>query len=405
MSHIPNDQQLQAASYRGIFFYVSSITTRGGRKDVLKEIVNSGNQSVEDLGLRQRSFNVTGLIAASPSNDLLSYTDARDHLIEALELGGTGTFVHPFLGEIPNVSCRTFSLDETLTAVGTANITIAFAISNTDGAPAAEDTTLGEVRGEANEGQDELEEEFSGNYAVFNKFAGNFQDALDQTREYVEIAEQATNPFAMVASEIDQFTQDLSNMNVNAASFVENPTSLADSIRNQINTINGLLATPPEVFDAMVRLFDFGDLDIRFTTDTAGGQQRQKNRDLMSDQVQGTALCEAYVVAAQLDLPTVEDIDSVSAVLETQYQKMIATNTLGSAAAEGITKTRLASTSFFNAQRADKPRQIEVFTETIPARVLAYQYYGSSDQGVAIAERNNLNDSAFLEGNVEILSS
>ena len=41
----------------------------------------------------------------------------------------------------------------------------------------------------------------------------------------------------------------------------------------------------------------------------------------------------------------------------------------------------------------------------VPARVLAYSLYGSSESGEEIAELNQLRDSSFVTGDFEVLSS
>ena len=400
------EEQLQEASYRGAFFFLTAASTSGGRKDALKEMVNSDRQVVEDLGLRQRTFSISGIVAARTANDgaeLISYIDARDTLLEALEAGGRGQLIHPFLGVFDDVVCRTFYSNESMQSVGISPITITFAFSNTIGAPEPLDAVLGTVASEAEAAADALAASVEIDFSA--TFAGNVLDAIDKVKAFSAFAGKVSSAITQVASKIDQFASDLSNLAADAAGLVAAPAALAESIRNTVQSMNGLFATPGAVFDAMKGLFDFGDLDVNFSTKTAGSKQKQSNRDLLNNQIQGAALADAYVAAAQLDLDTVEDIDAVQAILEDQFQKMVDAGTLDSASQEGLTKTRIALTSFFNAQRADKPRLIEVETHTVPARVLAYQYYGSSDQGDRIAQLNGLNDSSFLEGTIEILSS
>lgn len=402
------ETELQEASYRGAVFFLTAGTTAGGRKDVLKEIVNSDRQLVEDFGLRQRTFSISGIIAertATLGTVLTSYKAARDTLLDALEAGGTGQLIHPFYGKIDNVVCRSFSISESMQSVGISPITMIFAISNTTGAPEAEAAVLGTVAAEAISASATLETSVAEGFTATEKFAGNVEDAITKVQDFAAKAQEATDSLTQIVTKIDQFAADLAQLSADAASLVQTPADLAESIRNTVQSMNGLFATPQAIFDSMKRLFDFGDLDVNFTTDTAGNSEKQDNRDLLNNQIQGAALAECYVAAAQLDLDTVAEIDATQQILEAQFQKMVDTNTLDSAAQEGLTETRIALTSFFNAQRADKPRLIEVETPTLPARVLAYQYYGSSAQGARIADLNSLDDSAFVEGRVEILSS
>ena len=84
---------------------------------------------------------------------------------------------------------------------------------------------------------------------------------------------------------------------------------------------------------------------------------------------------------------------------------MRSTGTLSSGEEEELTKLRITSTDFFNAQRVTKPQIIEVQTNPTSTRLLSYQYYGSSDLGEDIARLNGIDDPAFVSGRVQVLSA
>lgn len=408
---MPFPDDLFPCTYRGALFYLSDANTSGGRKTSKKEIINSDRQVVEDLGLAKRAFTLSGTIAARRAADgteILSYEEVKRALLDALELGGVGILVHPFFGRIENVQVTTWTLNERMTSLGASSISINFEISDTDGVPRSTPAVLGEVETNASAASASLEEAVADDLKATPKFQGNFEDAIDKVEAVADAIEAAVDFTETVAGALNQFASDVAELGSDAASLVAAPQSLAESVRNVVSSINGVLATPTAVFNSMKRLFDFGDLDIRFTADdaTAGGRERQRNRDLLNSQVQGQALAQAYVAAAQLDLPDVSAIDDTQAILEAQFQKMVAAAAWDSDGQEAITKTRIALTAFFDAQRATKPRRTTVrIPAPTPARVLAYRYYEDSTRGDQIAELNDLDDSAFVDGDVEILTS
>ena len=405
---MPFPEDLQLASYRGAFFFVSSTTTTGGRKDSLKEIVNSDRQLVEDLGLRKRTFAISGFIAQRTFNDgsvLFSYEEIKQDLLDALEGGRAGVLIHPFFGSIARVVCRTFTLNESMTSLGLSPITMTFTISDTTGLPIAEDAVLGTVASESEAASDALEERIEDDFSVLDTVADVFTAGIDKVNAAMDAVKKAVAPIVQLADQINQFSADVASIQAEAASLVAAPAALAESIRSVVDSMNALFATPEGIFDSMKRLFDFGDLDLKFTTDTASGNRRQKNQDTLSNAMQGFGLANAYTAAAQLDLPTVEELDETQQILEDQYQKMVDADTLNSDAQEGLTKTRIALSKFFDAQRAVKPREITINVNPVPARVLAYQYYGTSDDGNAIAELNGFDDAAHLSGDIRILTS
>ena len=406
---MPFPEDLQLASDRGSFFFVSSPTTTGGRKDSVKEIVNSDRQLVEDLGLRKRTFSISGFIAERTFNDgavLFSYDEVKQDLLDVLEGGRAGTLIHPFFGRINRVVCRTFTLNETMTSLGIAPITMTFTVSDTTGLPIAEEAVLGTVATESEAASDALEESIASKFSVaIAAVADVFTAAVDKVNAAMDAVKAAVAPLVQLADEINGFAADIATVQAEAASLVATPAALAESIRGAVTSMNALFATPQGIFDSMKRLFDFGDLDLNFTPNTASGRSRQSNQDILNNAMQGLSLANAYTAAAQLDLPTVEDIDATQQILEDQFQKMVDNGTLDSDAQEGLTKTRIALSEFFDAQRATKPRLITINVNPIPARVLAYQYYGSSDQGDTIAELNGFADAAHVSGDVRILTS
>lgn len=399
-------EELQQASFRGAVFFLTESSITSGRKDAKKELVNSDRQVIEDLGLRQPEFSLTGIVAESVTLGL-SYKEMRDTLLDALQSGaGPGQLVHPFYGTIDNVVCRSFTINESVRNVGTASLTMNFEISNALGVPEEQATVLGTIATKASGTSQSLETEVGSKWNVSPSFAGNFADATQKVQDFVDSITAVTDKFPLAAAaELNSFATQLSDMSADATSLVTTPQTLATSVRNVIESLNGLLQTTPAVFNALVDLFDFGDLDIRFTETTAGRDERQKNRDAINSQVQGQALAQAYVFAAQLDLPTVDDIDQTQALLEAQFQKIATAGAIDRDSFDRLSETRIALSNFFNAQRATKPRRVQVEVHPIPARVLAFSYYGSSDLGDTIAELNGFRDAAFVEGTIEILSS
>ncbi len=408
---MPFPQDLFPCTFKGAFWFARATPTTGGRKTAKKPIVNSDRQIVEDLGLQPRAFTINGIVAQRTTNDgtvLQTYQEVKDDILAALESRGTGELVHPFFGSLKNIQVTTWNLDERMTSLGSTPLSVSFEISDTDGLPQEAPAVLGGVVAKSNSANKSLENSVKDNMTITDKFTASYKAAVDKVTDIVAAVEDAVAPLSQITSAIDQFTKDLRDLAADATTLVTTPADLATSIRNSVESMNALFATPVAIFDSMRRLFDFGDLDINFIADTStsAGKERRKNADLLNVQVQGTALSQAYVAAAQLDLTSVEDIDVVQGLLETQFQKMVVADEWESEPQEGLTETRLALTAFFDAQRATKPRRTTIqLRAQVPARVLAYRFYEDSTRGDQIAELNEVGDAAFVEGEVEILTS
>ena len=84
--------QLRAASFRGVPFFVESHDFSTGRRGVQHEFVQRDQPYFEDTGRKAKQFSVTGYALGA------DYFSARDKIIEACEKEGSGELIHPYLG-------------------------------------------------------------------------------------------------------------------------------------------------------------------------------------------------------------------------------------------------------------------------------------------------------------------
>jgi len=83
---------LRPASFRGANFKVQAADDGRGRATVIHEFPLRDQVYVEDLGLAQRTIEITAFVIGQ------SFETERDTLIKALEQPGPGTLIHPWLG-------------------------------------------------------------------------------------------------------------------------------------------------------------------------------------------------------------------------------------------------------------------------------------------------------------------
>ena len=65
---------------------------------------------------------------------------------------------------------------------------------------------------------------------------------------------------------------------------------------------------------------------------------------------------------------------------------------------------RAVTQAFFDDQKVTAKQIINVETRELPARIIAFQYYGSSDLGANIAALNNEINVSDLTGNIDIFT-
>lgn len=84
----------QAASFRGVPFFVDGDSTPVGRRTQLHEYPQRDKPLVEDMGAKTREVKLTGFVIG---DDCLFQ---RDNLLNALDKPGSGELVHPWFGRM-----------------------------------------------------------------------------------------------------------------------------------------------------------------------------------------------------------------------------------------------------------------------------------------------------------------
>lgn len=87
-------KRLRSASYNGINFYVLSGSWKGGRRTVTHEYPQRDAPYVEDMGKATDTFTLECFVSGS------DYIQKSKNLMKAFQTEGTGSLVHPWLGEM-----------------------------------------------------------------------------------------------------------------------------------------------------------------------------------------------------------------------------------------------------------------------------------------------------------------
>jgi prophage DNA circulation protein len=409
---LPNSiqDQLFPASYRNVGFFVTDTTTAGGRKDAKKEFINSDLQIVQDLGLKNRTYNVTGVVAAThdPGGTLIkSYRENRDALLAALEKGGTGTLIHPFYGKQENMVCRTFSLNETMSTIGDATITMVFEISNTNGIKASPNISIPRIS------RAQRAIDAAGQLAILVGFdtsgaaGGTSTDAASKLSEFGDLIDKASKSNRLSeALDIDKFNELQNNIGVwqtRVDTLVANPSDMATEMSNLFRELDGLFSAPIDTYNSLQSMFDMGGLDIPYeNTQTYLSLQRQKNRDILNNNNRALGLSYSYLSAAQLDFQTVEEIEVVSSDLEDQYQLLL-TSEVDKDLLDSVTEQRGDTVELFAQQKLSARQTVDIRTNLTTTRLLSFSYYGTSEDGETLAKLNELENFEVV-GDIEVLS-
>ena len=404
--------QLELCTYRGAAFFVDSSSIEGGRKDSKKEFVNSDVQSIEDLGLKSRIFTLSGSITARydvEGNVVSTYKNNRDALLAALEKGGTGVLIHPFFGKLEKIVARTYTLDETMTDLGDAKISITFEFSNADdsGQPVSTFNTPSLVAEKQLKVETSTIDSITGTFFTFGSAGGIGADAAAKLGEMANFLNKAARTVVRAGSVItkrfNELQRDITDFQDSVNTLIGLPNQMAVEMANLIRGLDGIFSNVIDSYSAMQDMFDMGALDIPFEgTQTSLSLKRQDNRNIINNSVKSFALSASYTSASQLTFNTIEEIETVAQQLEDQYAILQASD-LAKDVIDSLTVQRADLVTLFGQQKLTARQTVSTRTTLTTFRLLAYKFYGTSEDGESLAELNGKQTMEII-GDVEVLS-
>ncbi len=391
--------ELQAASFRGATFLIDAVaTTTGGRKTVTHEYPNSDRRFVEDLGELREIYTITGIIHG------VNYFADRDSLITQLKTGGSGELVHPFFGTV-TVVAKPYSLSENLNDLGIARFRMTFERANESVFPAATANNVSLIDQKKTSTFDSMKTDLINIFNVTPSATNNFLDAKATMTRISEAMGINSDTILKVTTETSQFTNLLETFTDNINTNAFNPQNLADDLFNLFNSFGTIGNTAKDQFDILVGLFDFDDNQEAIPTTTTQRVERAANREILDSTIQINALSQAYNITTSLDFETDEDVQDVKNVLDAQYEKVIENNNASDDTVQELKNLRVEVRKFLDQEAVNAFRVSTVFTNEVPMTILAYQYYGNTDNTENLLDLNNNNNPSFVQGDVKVLVS
>lgn len=432
------------ASFQGFPFLVKKMATIGGIKFVKQQFVNTKNQGIEVLGENERSYTFTIYLVNDSETD--DYIKQKDKLTKILSNQIVGDLFHPLEGKISEMICTTWTINEEFTKLGKGSIIATFEKDSAAFVPIIAGNSGSQTVAKGVELKTDLRLSYVDKFLT--QFGSDIIDTIPQVNDFVSSMRATTNSISQITKfELNSFTALVDSISSNVFSLISNPNDLMNSISNSISSIGGLFETVKAGFDSTIGLFNFGDDDVTIdisvspltiATTTAILIQRDSNRQLLRETIQTFALSSAFDLALTVPLTTIKEQDEISDLLDLQFNKIIEAKQIiglngipieigiSKESKELLTEQRTTLDNFFSERRIAldtvRPEQsialttvlsqqritlkniIEVYSFQTSARLLAYQYNGNSEQGIAIAKLNNQNDPSFIEGELEIIT-
>lgn len=396
------ENRLYRASFNGVEFLVDSHRMPFGRKKVIHEFVNSNVVYTEDLGLKNRSFLIKGIITGT-GNDYFLKRDALINVLVSSE--SIGILVHPFIG-ILKVAALDHSLDESISKLNVATFRMTFQESQENQSPFQLTGTAAQIFNTATIATQQVTNDFNNIYFVSSDSPANYNDALTKVNQSASIIGYAAGTINLVTSteNYNNFNNSLNDFSESTNNYVLKTEDLSSNLKDLFIQMNNISDDPSVLFNAFENIFDYGDDDITINLNTVSNDQKQNNRESLNLIMQFIALVFCYQNASLIDYETINDIYSVSSILENQYLKVVGNPVIDSDAYSALNDLRNQVNDFFQQARKTAWRLTEIETQTIPITVLGYQYYGNIYEVNTLIDINQLADISFVAGKIDVLT-
>ncbi|SNS05508.1 Mu-like prophage DNA circulation protein [Humidesulfovibrio mexicanus] len=375
--------KLRPGSFRGVPFKVDSHDTAFGRRTATHEYPLRDTPYTEDLGRKAREYTLELLVIGT------DYMDARDRLREALEKGGPGELVHPYLGTLEVCARDGGRLRESTREGGMARFTVVFVEAGAELEPDSKKDTAWVVDQASENATKKAETDFSGRFSIAGplRLLTTSKAGLDQLLGGVKSMVGA--PF----SELKMAKDILSSL-------WGEPSCLAGWITG---LFSGLAGLDPTTSSSVALALAKGDISARgcgyagSSPTSALGAQSLANLQALDSLVQVAAIASAARAASGTEYASADDAlatrDAVceaieNAALEASDSMYPQLADLRAAVVEDL-GTRAAALPRLSSYR---------LPTTTPAVVIAHQLYGDATREGEITARNHVRHPGAVPG-------
>lgn len=384
------------SSFKGVpFFYIGGDTS-GGRKTVTFEYPNKNFRFIEDLGENLKTFTIRGIIKG------LRYDFDKRALIDALSSEGIGTFVHPHLG---NIQCYAtgYSVTENLNKTGVADFSMNFSQTEKSQAPNASRNNISAIAdlylSIYVRASGYLNDNYNPSTSQNISFAG--LQIIDLSERMLDIA----NTISSIKDNDTVFTQQSKLYQKNAFKIASPAGDIGTETSQLISSFDSLSTDGQTRFDASQKLIGFGLGDDFLNINTIPLLQRNNNTKFINGLINGLAFINVCDSAKNIEFKTEDDLNEVSNTIDKLYDLIIdaTTNKFSADFLNDIENMRNQIRLFFDQQRLIVNKIVEIQTNPIPMTVLAYKYYGNTNEYNDLLDINNITNPARVSGELKIL--
>ena len=384
---------------KNAFFYARNVSDSGlGRKTVIHEYPNSSERYVQDMGKKSGIYDFDIEIQ---ENTFSQYKRSKKKLEDNLNAIGRGTLTHPTIGQ-KKVVVVSASVDEDFIAeLGIAKYKVTFAESTVNKYPEEGDSKSALSKW--------FDQHFASAKAAFDGLVKYYDKGIEVwniSRDYIQNATQTVNDIVStvngVADEAAAFVADIADLTASLTELMQTPSNLSRRFENIFGAISAITDSFNTMVDIALNIFD-SSKNEQYPASSARNEQLNTNNQELDNYFKTSSLAVACLASTNIDYTSQEEIDGIIKRLSTAFDSLNP-NKIDEDVYYNLQNLKVGTTAFLKNLRTTLPFYVSIKTNSIPSAVLAYNYYGASDRSDEILLLNNIEDPAFVSGNINILS-
>lgn len=382
------------ASFRRIEFFIEGHTYNGGRRNKQHIFPERDNTENEDLGLAPRKYKLSAYISGP------DYFQQRDALRNALESGGPGTLVHPYLGTKRVVVDGDYSMTETVTEGCVARFDITFAEDVLDDITFTVTNTQQTIVSSTQALFDAMTEDFVDGYTIETATSTGLQDALAAVAKITDIIQKAKK----IANTVADFQRKIANIKGKIAAYTLNAAQLMDNLIPVIDFGNNpfdlvvpiVTSKAKKSFDEIRQIVQRVSEPLTVTPIEVSGAA-----DYPSKQIQTAmaiiAIGSGASTISAIVFKTIEEAQQIQNDLFAMMDTLIDQELLSDTVYEAVMDVKTAVAKDIDQRVRELDRVVNyTLPETCSSLFLSNEIYGDLSREQEIIDRNNIAHPMFI---------
>ena len=384
---------------KNAFFYARNVSDSGlGRKTVIHEYPNSSERYVQDMGKKSGIYDFDIEIQETTSS---RYKRSKKKLEDNLNAIGRGTLTHPTIGQ-KKVVVVSASVDEDfINELGIAKYKVTFAESTVNKYPEEGSSKSALSKW--------FDQHFASAKAAFDGLVKYYDigiEGFNIARDYIQNTTQTVNGIVStingVADEAAAFVADIADLTASLTELMQTPSNLSRRFQNIFGAISAITDSFNTMVDIALNIFD-SSKNEQYPASSARNEQLNTNNQQLDNYFKTSSLAVACLASTNIDYTSQEEIDGIIKRLSTAFDSLNP-NKIDEDVYYNLQNLKVGTTAFLKNLRTTLPFYVSIKTNSVPSAVLTYNYYGTSDRSDEILLLNNIEDPAFVSGNINILS-